>query len=63
MTAPFIVTGSILATGVKVPNLPTCRSIATILLIALSGSNLYAIAPLGALEVLPKLYLWLKSDI
>ena len=55
-TTPPTVTGSTLATGVIAPVLPTWIIISFILLVAFSDENLYAIAHLGEVDVLPNLY-------
>ena len=54
-TTPPTVTGSTFATGVIAPVLPTCMFISLIMEKAFSEENLYAVAHLGELEVLPNL--------
>ena len=54
-TTPPTVTGSTLATGVIAPVLPTWKSIDSIVVIAFSDENLYAIAHRGELDVFPNL--------
>ena len=53
-------TGSTFATGVIAPVRPTCIVILFIFVMAFSAENLYAIAHLGELEVLPNLDCKLK---
>ena len=55
-TTPPTVTGSILATGVIAPVLPTWITISLIFEIAFTEENLYAIAHLGELDVVPSLF-------
>ena len=55
-TTPPTFTGSIFATGVIAPVLPTCIIISLITEMAFSDENLYAVAHLGELEVLPNLF-------
>ena len=55
ITPPTLI-GSTLATGVIAPVLPTWMLMSFILVIAFSAENLYAIAHLGELDVLPSLF-------
>ena len=60
-TTPPTVTGWTFATGVIAPVLPTWITISLIFVTAFSAENLYAIAHLGELEVLPSLFCRDKS--
>ena len=62
-TTPPTVTGSTFATGVIAPVLPTWIIIFLIRVSAFSAENLYAIAHLGELDVLPNLFCKFKSLI
>ena len=60
-TTPPMLTGLILATGVKAPVLPIWISIFVTKEIALFEENLWAIAHLGALATFPNLFWSVKS--
>ena len=58
-----MLTGSILATGVRAPVLPTCTSIFLIIENPFSAENLCAIAHLGELETKPSLFCNFKLSV